>query len=176
MKPSKVALVGQIRRSSGISMKIRMKPQTLENGQWCGWGMELDGLGAYSKITLQRMMMSKWKMLAMPRAKARIMHITPVLRGCVRCYRHTCVLRGGRARTIGRIYLCSYVLVGILVVRPSGRLTEVARLELLRERHDALLSSTWLCVCICCSCGLPNATLALAVSLSFRETLTLLTS
>lgn len=30
MKVSKVELVGQIRRRSGISMKIRMKPQTLK--------------------------------------------------------------------------------------------------------------------------------------------------
>jgi hypothetical protein len=33
----------------------------------------------YNKMTLQRMMMSKWKMLAMPSAKQRIMQSTPVL-------------------------------------------------------------------------------------------------
>jgi hypothetical protein len=35
--------------------------------------------GTYKRRTLQRMMISKWKMLAMPSAKQRIMQSTPVL-------------------------------------------------------------------------------------------------
>jgi hypothetical protein len=40
----------------------------------------MDRMGkTYKQSTLQRMMMSKWKMFAMPRAKQRMMQRTPVL-------------------------------------------------------------------------------------------------
>ena len=63
------------------------------------------GGGTDKRRTLHRMMMSKWKMFAMPSAKQRIMHSTPVLVSCVsfRARRET----SGElaARTIVRIYL-----------------------------------------------------------------------
>jgi len=83
--------------------------------------------------------MSKWKMLAIPRAKQRIMHITPVLERYVRWCRHPCAVREGCAHTIDRIYLSSYVLAIVPEPCSASLLTEVARLEFLGERHDALV-------------------------------------
>ena len=84
MKVSKCWEVGQTRRRRGISMKIRMKEEMLESCQWivtCGNFLE-GRMGRTDKqSTLQRMMMSKWKMFAIPRAKQRMMQRTPVLDG-----------------------------------------------------------------------------------------------
>lgn len=62
-------------------MKTRMKAQMLEVARQSNVlsDMSLLVAQAYSNITLKRMIQWKWKMLAMPRAKARMMHSTPVL-------------------------------------------------------------------------------------------------
>jgi hypothetical protein len=63
------------------------------------------GGGTDKRRTLHRMIMSKWKMFAMPSAKHRIMHSTPVLVRCI----SFCALRGTPVEparhTIVRIYL-----------------------------------------------------------------------
>jgi hypothetical protein len=51
------------------------------------------------------MMMSKWKMFAMPSAKQRIMHSTPVLVKCVSFRARLETIRELATHTIARIYL-----------------------------------------------------------------------
>ena len=46
-----------------------------------GLGWDRMGKTTYKQSTLQRMMISKWKMFAIPRAKQRMMQRTPVLEG-----------------------------------------------------------------------------------------------
>ena len=67
-------------------MKIRMNEEMLLlRGEVSGWMFWREGGGRDVKTdkqrTLQRMMMSKWKMFAIPRAKQRMMQRTPVLDG-----------------------------------------------------------------------------------------------
>jgi hypothetical protein len=83
MKASKCWEVGQTRSRRGISMKMRMKEEMLEGGcQYVFHAAIREGIGKTDKQrTLQRMMMSKWKMFAIPRAKQRMMQRTPVLEG-----------------------------------------------------------------------------------------------
>jgi hypothetical protein len=89
-------------------MKIRMRPETLGMGQYILFslkgGIKVGG-GTDKRRTLQRMMMSKWKMFAMPSAKQRIMHSTPVLVRCISFC--ACRKTSGKLamRTIVRIYL-----------------------------------------------------------------------
>jgi hypothetical protein len=86
MKASKCCEVGQTRRRRGISMKMRMKEEMLcveeeEVSMFLpGSGQRGIGMARTDKqSTLQRMMMSKWKMFAIPSAKQRMMQRTPVL-------------------------------------------------------------------------------------------------
>lgn len=74
----------------------------------------------------------------MPKAKARIMHITPVLLAVVRHLHRSKLVCTGLGRTIGRIYLSQYVSATVPSSGSHRQLTEIARLELLGDRHDVL--------------------------------------
>ena len=52
-------------------------------------GFQEERQKTYKQITLHRMMMSKWKMFAMPSAKQRIMQSTPVLVMGVLAFAHS---------------------------------------------------------------------------------------
>jgi hypothetical protein len=80
MKASKFEEVGHIRSRSGISMKMRMKPDTLGGSsaaslQTAGFMIKI----AHMSIMLKMIRRLKWKILAMPSANARSMQSTPVL-------------------------------------------------------------------------------------------------
>lgn len=81
MKASNVDEVGHIRKSSGISMNMRIKPDTLTGSSAAVLYFQggLIAKIAHMRITLKRIRRLKWKMLAMPRANARTMQSTPVL-------------------------------------------------------------------------------------------------
>jgi hypothetical protein len=107
-------------------------------------GEEGDGNGRTDKQrTLQRMMMSKWKMFAIPRAKQRMMQRTPVLEG-VLLVLHRGLFEAAVSLPLpvytwsNRVSSCSIVLRAQWLVDSS--LTEVPRPELLGERHVG-----WMC-------------------------------
>lgn len=91
MKPSKAADVGQMRRRKGISMKIIMKAETLEDGQLAGHVVVSGMLGTYRHMMLKIMTRLMLKRLATPRAKQRSTQMMPILVAsqlgarCVRC-------------------------------------------------------------------------------------------
>jgi hypothetical protein len=78
MKPSNLGEVGQMRSSRGTSMKMMMKAHTLEVAVSLGRGMRKDGV-AYRHTMLKAMTKVAWKMFAIPSAKQRKIHSTPVL-------------------------------------------------------------------------------------------------
>ena len=68
-----------MRRSRGISTKIRVSPESLL--EWINrLPLLCDGLGwTYTHIMPKRMMMSRWMRLDMPTARQSNMHSTPSL-------------------------------------------------------------------------------------------------
>ena len=85
-------------------MKMRMKAEML----W-RWVVSRDAPcfqeeKTYKQITLQRMMISKWKMFAMPSAKQRIMQSTPVLVMGVLAFAHSVRRESGCLRIPLSVY------------------------------------------------------------------------
>ena len=60
----------------------------------------------YKQMTLHKMMMSKWKMFAMPSAKQRIMQSTPVLVTGVLAFAQRVRWEAGRLRIPLSVYTC----------------------------------------------------------------------
>lgn len=86
MKASKEDEVGHMRSRRGTSMKMMMKQQTLVRGlvsqhalsRGGGEGLSLR-LVTHRQMMLKRMTQCRAKMFAIPSAKQRMMHSTPVL-------------------------------------------------------------------------------------------------
>lgn len=77
---SNLGEVGQIRRRSGISMKMMMKAETLLERSAKHY-RDLKKMGmAHRQKALNKIIRLRWNMFAIPNAKQRMMQSTPVLR------------------------------------------------------------------------------------------------